>query len=742
VEWTIVGAVWLAASLRAGEPKSPASYVDPFIGTASNRWFFFAPAAAPFGLVKLAPDSTGYGGYRGGGHPSGYRYRDPTLLGFSHLHEFQLGGFLLVPTTGELVTIPGPEDGTGRGWRSTYRKESEQASPGRYRVHLDRHKVTAELTATTRVGLHRYIFPAGERARVLVDVGQLLGEAGVAQTADRFHGALRAASVERTGPRTLVSSLTVAPSYAKGEFSVHASIVFDRPFDRYGAYRGAKAFPGRELITGFGAGYYVEFEPRENQRVEVQVGISFVSVAQAEANRIAEVGTRDFETVADETAGAWNRVLRRVQIEDDGPDAERNKVKLYTALWHVLLGRGIANDCDGAYVDAAGTVRRIPQADGKLAFSRYNSDALWGSFWNLNQVWALLYPEQMESFAKHLLSVHQESGWLPDGMVGGQFAPGMPSNQASVFLAAAYARRPEAFAALRPALWAAVWKNQSEWRGRPRYAGKEALAGYLAKGYVPCDDVGYGPTGHSLEYAYEDWAAAQLALQLGQTGPAGVLLERSRGWRRHWDPDSLHLRPRRYDGTFYEPFDPDSGYSFAEGTARQYRWFVPHGIPELIDLFGVERFVAELERTMAQAERSAFGAPAAENTAGYALGYNHGNQPALHAAWLFALAGRPEIAQRFVGAICDRFYGSTPEHGYGWAQDEDQGQLAAWYVLAMIGLFDPEGMVRPQGQFIRLSPRFSKILLQLGPDGSRKLTLRKGEIATGAVPFSEVFGRP
>jgi putative alpha-1,2-mannosidase len=407
----IVAAVLLAVSLRASEPKSPASYVDPFIGTASNRWFFFAPAAAPFGLVKLAPDSTGYGGYRGGGYPSGYRYRGSTLLGFSHLHEFQLGGFLLVPTTGELVTIPGPEDGTGRGWRSTCRKESEQASPGRYRVHLDRHKVTAELTATTRVGLHRYTFPAGEQARVLIDVGQLLGEAGVAQITDRFHGALRAASVERTGPRTLVASLTVAPSYAKGEFSVYASIVFDRPFDRYGAYRGAKAFPGRELITGFGAGYYVEFEPRENQRVEVQVGISFVSVAQAEANRIAEVGTRDFETVADETAGAWNRLLGRVRIEDDGPDAERNKIKFYTALWRVLLGRGIANDFDGAYVDAAGTVRRIPQVDGKLAFSRCNSDALWGSFWNLNQVWALLYPEQMESFAKHLLSVHQESGW-------------------------------------------------------------------------------------------------------------------------------------------------------------------------------------------------------------------------------------------------------------------------------------------------------------------------------------------
>jgi putative alpha-1,2-mannosidase len=233
-----------------------------------------------------------------------------------------------------------------------------------------------------------------------------------------------------------------------------------------------------------------------------------------------------------------------------------------------------------------------------------------------------------------------------------------------------------------------------------------------------------------------------LALQLGQTGPAGVLLERSRGWHRHWDPGSLHLRTRRYDGTFHEPFDPESRYSFAEGTARQYRWFVPHGIPELIDLFGVERFVAELERTMVQAERSEFGSPAAESTAGYALGYNPGNQPALHAAWLFALAGRPELAQRFVGAICDRFYGSTPEHGYGWAQDEDQGQLGAWYVLAMIGLFDPEGMVRPQGQFVRIPPRLSKVLLQLGPDGSRKLTLRKGEIVTGAVLFSEVFGRP
>ena len=317
----------------------------------------------------------------------------------------------------------------------------------------------------------------------------------------------------------------------------------------------------------------------------------------------------------------------------------------------------------------------------------------------------------MTSFAKYLLSVYRETGWLPDGYVVNRRAPGMLSNQTTPLLAAAYARNPDAFD--REELWAAVWKNQTEWRERPRYTGQEALAGYSLLGYVPCDDIGYGPTGYTLEYAYEDWCATQLANRFGKKPEAELLLRRSESWRQHWDAETRCFRPRHYDGRLVTPFDPNSGYSFAEGTALQYRWFVPHDIPALVREFTPEVFLAELTRTMEQAEKTGFGPSEVNNTAGLSLPYNHGNQPGLHTAWLSHFVGRPDLTEQYVRSICERFYGTTPMHGYGLGQDEDQGQLGAWYVLASLGLFDVEGMVRPEAPVAVIPPAFERMVLSI-----------------------------
>lgn len=687
--------------------REPIDWVNPFLGTQSARWFFFTPAAMPFGLVKLAPDTTGYGGYRGGGHPSGYRYSDSTIIGFSHLHDFQLGGVLLMPSTGPLITEPGPDGQEDAGWRSPYKKASETASPGYYRVLLDKYGVNVELTATTRAGYHRYTFPPNETARVLIDVGRPLGEGGVTQTEDQFNGSLRDAFIEQVDDRTLRAYSTIAPSYAERAFTIYTEIQFDRPFTAQGAYRGGASFPGRKVITGFGAGYYVEFAPSPTQVVHVQVGISFVSLEQAHKNLSTEIGVRSFDEVKAEARNTWNEMLGRIQIYDDAPAASPNKVKFYTGLWHVLLGRGISSDADGSYLDGYGRRQQIPLEHGVPAFARYTTDALWGSFWNLNQVWALVYPEHMTSFARYLLSVYDETGWLQDGYVVNQRAPGMLSNQTTPFLAAAFARAPNAFDGQK--LWNAIWKNQTEWRNRPRFSGQEALPGYSLLGYAPCDDIGYGPSGHTLEYAFADWAAAQVGLALGKTKEAEFLLRRSSNWKNLWDATTCCFRPRYFDGHFVTPFNPDSGFSYAEGTARQYRWFVPHDVDGLIALFGKDKFIAELTTTLRSAERSDFGPSRESNTAGYALPYNHGNQPDLHAAWLFVQAGRPELAQQYVRSIADRFYGLTPEHGYGYGQDEDQGQLGAWFVLAALGLFDVKGMVEADATMAMIPPLFQRI---------------------------------
>ncbi|OHB82849.1 MAG: hypothetical protein A2V98_14685 [Planctomycetes bacterium RBG_16_64_12] len=704
----------LLSTSLAGQPsreRDPVDWVDPFIGTQSARWFFFAPAAAPFGLVKLAPDTTGFGGYAGGGNTTGYRFPDTTILGFSHLHDFQLGGILFMPATGPLVTVPGPDGQDATGWRSRYSKNSQRAEPGYYRVHLDKYDVSVELTATPRVGCHRYAFPKSETARVLIDVGHPLGEGGLLQKQDVWNGGLRDAMIERADDRTLRAYTTIAPSYAEGDFTVYAEIRFNRPFRAYGAYRDAATFPGRSLITGFGAGFYVEFDTRQEAVVESYVGISCVGFDGARRNLAAETDGKTFDQIHAETRTLWNSMLGRVRIDDERPEAAQAKVKFYTALWHVLLGRGVSSDADGAYIDGTGHRGQIPVVNGQPEFARYTTDGLWGSFWNLNQVWALLYPEQMTSFAKYLLSVYRETGWLPDGYVVNRRAPGMLSNQTTPLLAAAYARNPDAFD--REELWAAVWKNQTEWRERPRYTGQEALAGYSLLGYVPCDDIGYGPTGYTLEYAYEDWCAAQLANRFGKKPEAELLLRRSESWRQHWDGETRCFRPRHYDGRLVTPFDPNSGYSFAEGTALQYRWFVPHDIPALVREFTPEVFLAELTRTMEQAEKTGFGPSEVNNTAGLSLPYNHGNQPGLHTAWLSHFVGRPDLTEQYVRSICERFYGTTPMHGYGLGQDEDQGQLGAWYVLASLGLFDVEGMVRPEAPVAVIPPAFERMVLSI-----------------------------
>lgn len=217
--------------------SEPVDWVDPFIGTQSARWFFFTPAAAPFGLVKLAPDTTGFGGYAGSGHTTGYRFSDTTILGFSHLHDFQLGGILLMPATGPLVTVPGADGQDQTGWRSRFAKDSEQAAPGHYRVRLDKYDITVELTATTRVGCHRYTFPQTGTARVLMDAGHLLGEGGVFQQHDRFNGGLRAAMIERVDERTVRACCTIAPAYAESPVDINAQIRFNRPFKTHGAFQ-------------------------------------------------------------------------------------------------------------------------------------------------------------------------------------------------------------------------------------------------------------------------------------------------------------------------------------------------------------------------------------------------------------------------------------------------------------------------------------------------------------------------
>ncbi|RYZ25139.1 MAG: glycoside hydrolase family 92 protein, partial [Chitinophagaceae bacterium] len=352
----------------------------------------------------------------------------------------------------------------------------------------------------------------------------------------------------------------------------------------------------------------------------------------------------------------------------------------------------------------------------------YNTDAIWGGYWNLTQLWALAYPEYYSDFIKSQLLVYKDAGWLGDGIANSRYVSGVGTNMVSIAFAGAYNAGIRDFNV--PLAYEAARKNELEWKDRPAGAGKLDVDRFRQYGYVNHLDSGKGGTerwqfsvSHTLEYAFSGYAVAQWARQLGEQEDYIELLRLSKAWEKVYD-STLHLvRPRLANGSFIERFDPSKPWrGFQEGNAWQYTFFVPHQPEELVKKMGAEKFNQRLDSIFTIAEKAMFGGGAnIDAFAGVAGIYNHGNQPNLHVSWLFNYSGRPSLTQKWVRAICNVFYGTEGIHGYGFGQDEDQGQLGAWYVMSSIGLFDVKGLSEPKPEMEIGSPLFNKITIRLSP---------------------------
>jgi predicted alpha-1,2-mannosidase len=700
--------------------RPPVDYVNPLLGTVHCRWFFFTPAAVPFGLVKLAPQTYGYGGYPGGGQVTGYDYNHDSIIGFSHLHEFQIGGILLMPTVGPLRTTPGSLEKPDDGFRSRYRKLTQVAEAGYYSVLLDKYGVRAELTATTRVGFHRYTFPRSDQAHILIDVGHCQGEGRsyrgkrnglyVMGLVDMKEcGPAKDSLVRKVSDTEIEGSVTFEQRFTflspflfpPQPVSAHFVAVFSKPFRACGVFRDEQASPAQATIAGPGAGMYVDYTTAQNEAIEVKVGLSYVSIEQARLNLRAEAADLSFDAARAKARKAWNAELGRIEVEGGGED---DKIKFYTGLWHAQLGRGISNDEDGKYITFHDTVGQIPTENGVPQYVHYNSDGTWGGFTNLFQLWTLAYPGQASSFIKCHLDIYEASGWLPDGIACDKFCPGMLSNHLSPLVAAAFAKGIRDFDVAKA--YDAVYKNETQYRDRPLKVGGADLEHFVKWGYVPVEKATrHAAVSHTLEFAYSSWCAAQMAEALGRTDDYAVLMKQAGAYQRLFDPATGFFRPRHEDSSFVEPFTPTASEGFEEGTAWHYLWDVPHDVQWLIDQLGVDRFNERLNRVFEESLPTRFVGPL----------YNQGNETDLHAVYLFNYSGRPWLSQKWVRQIMDVFYGVTPEMGYGSGQDEDQGEMGAWFVLAAMGLFDVQGGAGLHPTYQIGSPVFDRVILHLDP---------------------------
>lgn len=430
-----------------------------------------------------------------------------------------------------------------------------------------------------------------------------------------------------------------------------------------------------------------------------------------------------FDQAKKNATDVWNESLSRIYVEGG---KETDKVKFYTGLFHALLGRGLASDANGYYPKNNGTVGRIAlDEEGNPVHQHYNTDAIWGGFWNLTQLWSLAYPEYYSDWIKSQLLVYQDAGWLGDGIACSKYVSGVGTNFTSLAIAAAYNCGIRDFDVQQG--YEAALKNEVEWRGRLEGAGKMDVRQFVERGYSPYEKrfdmvtreegSGFGAS-HTMEYSFSSFAVSQFAKHLGKEDDYKLLSNLSNGWKNLYDPETRLIRPKDTKGNFLEDFNPLAPWKgFQEGNAVQYTFYVPHQIDELVDLVGQETFNNRLDSIFLLSQKNIFGGgKEVDAFAGLKTVYNHGNQPNLHISWLFNFSGKPYLSQKWVRAILDEFYGLEGIHGYGYGQDEDQGQLGAWYVMSALGLFDVKGLTEIDPKFQIGAPLFDKVTVRLNKD--------------------------
>jgi predicted alpha-1,2-mannosidase len=706
-----------AAMAEVASEKTPLDLVDPRIGSAASRWFFFTPGAMPFGMAKPGPCTDAHLGDQSGWEAVGYDGLQTSIEGFACFHEFQVGGVVLMPTIRNLVTVPGLLENPDSGYRSPFDKNDEVAEPGYYSVILKKYNIRTELTATPRVSFFRYTYPEATNAHLLFDIGNKQGESGA--VVDAF--------VKWNGHGEVEGSVITHPEFARiYQPGAYIKMYFVAQLDKtpvsYGTFRGREIHPNEDAIQGLGAGLYLNFATSADEAIVVKLGQSYTSIANARLSLEKEAANLSFDQALQNNQDDWRKMLGRIQVEGG---KESDRVKFYTGLYHVLLGRGLASDINGDYPKNDGGVGQIPlNADGTPKYNFFNTDSMWGAFWDLTQIWALAYPEYYSQFVQGQLNMYRDCGWLPDGIATGKFVSGVGTDYMGLIISSAYEYGIRDYDIQEA--WDAVLKNETGWQNRPLGVGKADVRAFLEHGYVPqisassqidaaTEEGSQYSASHTLEYSFSAYAAAQFAKALGRTADYDRLMDLSRGWDRLFNSKTGFIQPKDVTGKFIDGFNPKQPWGgFQEGNAYQYLYYVPHDPAGLIRIIGLNEFNKRLDFAFKQSEQESFdGGQTADAFSGLESMFNQGNEPCMEMPWLFNYSGKPWLTQYWVRRVCDIFYGTEAFHGYGYGQDEDQGQMGGWFVLAGIGLFDVQGGTSLHPTMQLGTPLFNKVRIQL-----------------------------
>ncbi|WP_260597522.1 GH92 family glycosyl hydrolase [Sphingomonas endolithica] len=701
--------LFLSTAAAAQTVPPPIDAVDPMIGTGGEG-HTFPGATAPFGMVQLSPDTdTGCELRACYAHAAGYRYEDPTIQGFSHTHfsgagHSDLGDVLVMPQAGSDVRLdPGDPKQPGSGYRSRFDHARETARPGYYAVSLLDSGIQAELTAGTRIGVHRYTFPNGQAAHLLID--------------------LRSSLYNYPG-KTLWSGLHLRPDgtltgfretrgWAPGR-KLYFAMRFSAPLtdhafvDRDAAvpYKGF-AGPGRgsdALAEKLGRALEARLDfGALTAPLEVKVALSGVDETGALANLAAEGG--DFDAVRARTAAAWTQALGAVEIAAPAP----MRKNVYTALYHTLLAPSVWSDADGRY---RGPDDQVHEAKG---FTFRSTFSLWDTFRAEHPLLTLIQPAQTSTDVVRSLVESQRyspDGILPVWQFAGRETWTMIGYHAAPVIADAYLKGIRGFDAAA-ALDAMV--------ASASYAPYGGLGEYMKRGYVPIDKEPEAAS-KTVEYAYDDWTIARMARAMGRTDIADRFDKRAGNWRNSFDAKTGWLRARLSSGAFRTPFDPTAinyGSDYTEGNAWQYSWFVPQDQAGLFRLLGGDaKAIAKLD-AMFEFDTSKVDYSHAEDIAGLIGQYIHGNEPSHHVAYLYGVAGAPWRTQERLGQIVSSQYKPSPD---GLSGNDDLGQMSAWLVFTALGFYP---MAPGSNEYVIGRPFVDHATLNL-PDGKKFVMVADG----------------
>jgi predicted alpha-1,2-mannosidase len=683
-----------------------AHYVNPFVGT-KKMGHTYPGATVPFGSVQLSPDTDEQPYLIGGKYNpetykycAGYNYDDRTIVGFSHTHfsgtgHSDLGDFLIMPTVGDLKLEPGDKNNPQSGFRSAFSHEAEVAEPDYYKVRLDDGNITAELTATTRVGFHQYTFPASDSAHIILDLMH-----GIYN----YDGKTVWTFVRIENDHT-ITGFRQTNGWARTR-TVYFAMEFSKPFANYGfkdfkpsPYKGfwrkfdqRKNFPemaGEQIRAHF------DFKTAKDEKIKIKFALSPVSTMGAMNNLKTETPDWDFEKVKRDGQNLWNKELGKIAVTAENKD---DLVNFYTAMYHAFISPTVYQDADGKY---KGLDQNVHTAKN---FTNYTTFSLWDTYRALHPFFNIIQPKRNREMVNSMLAHYDQSAekMLP---VWSHYANEnwcmIGYHSVSVISDAIVKGNIEGVDASR-ALEAMATTARTKY-----YDGLEF---YIKLGYVP-EDKNSSSVSKTLEYAYDDWAIAQAAKKLNRADIYDEFSKRSENWKNVFDASTGFMRPKMSDGKFGVKFDAlkTEGQGFIEGNSWNYSLYVPHNPEKMIEMMGgKQKFAAHLDQLFTMHLPDSFFAETEDITReGIIGGYVHGNEPSHHVAYLYNWTDAAYKTQERVRMILKNQYHAAPD---GLGGNDDCGQMSAWYLLSSLGFYP----VAPASDQYQLgSPAIKTAILKL-----------------------------